>query len=293
MFKRCSASCCALGLTVAVLSSAARADSPLDLTGWSFFDPDDDWTFTNPTPTSVLMIEQKGSSSVHPAWLVSDFTLAQTVTIEFDISVGAGAGDNDFMGFGFSYLDGLHSYLLDWKKNSQGFNWNDDGVVVNDDIAEQGLKIKRINGSYTWDGLWGGSDGAGVTTIAGPAGGAWFHGTVYHFLIELSPGHIVVTRDGQPLFDVLDPTFPGGAGSIAVYGFSQNQILCADIRITPPPADCSSDLNNDGLVNGADLGLLLLEWGPLVDCSGCTPDLNGDCVVDGADLGLLLLDWTG
>ena len=82
-------------------------------------------------------------------------------------------------------------------------------------------------------------------------------------------------------------------GSIAVYGFSQDQILCSEICITPPPTDCSSDLNGDGLVNGADLGLLLLEWGRLEYCSGCTPDLNGDCIVNGADLGLLLLDWTG
>lgn len=50
------------------------------------------------------------------------------------------------------------------------------------------------------------------------------------------------------------------------------------------------DLTGDGFVNGADLGLLLVDWGP---CSGCPGDLNDDGFVNGADLGLLLVAWTG
>ncbi len=46
------------------------------------------------------------------------------------------------------------------------------------------------------------------------------------------------------------------------------------------------DLNGDGVVDGADLGALLQNWGG----SG-TGDLNGDGIVDGADLGLLLQNW--
>jgi len=50
---------------------------------------------------------------------------------------------------------------------------------------------------------------------------------------------------------------------------------------------CGADLNNDGVVDGADLGLFLGDWG-----GGATPaDLNADGIVDGADLGLLLGDW--
>jgi len=48
-----------------------------------------------------------------------------------------------------------------------------------------------------------------------------------------------------------------------------------------------ADLNGDGIVDGADLGLLLSAWGE----SGFA-DLNGDGVVDGADLGLLLAAWS-
>lgn len=54
-------------------------------------------------------------------------------------------------------------------------------------------------------------------------------------------------------------------------------------------ANCgAADLNCDGTVNGADLGLMLAAWGP---CSGCPEDLNGDGQVNGADLGLMLADW--
>lgn len=51
------------------------------------------------------------------------------------------------------------------------------------------------------------------------------------------------------------------------------------------------DLNGDGLINGADLGLMLGGWG---SCgTPCPADLNDDGVVDGADLGALLGNWGG
>ena len=54
----------------------------------------------------------------------------------------------------------------------------------------------------------------------------------------------------------------------------------------PPPPACPADLNQDNVVNGADLGLLLGAWGT----SG-PGDLDNDGVVTGADLGLLLGAW--
>ena len=57
---------------------------------------------------------------------------------------------------------------------------------------------------------------------------------------------------------------------------------------TPDPP---GDLNGDGFVNGADLGLMLVAWGP---CGrDCRADLDQNGFVDGADLGLMLIDWTG
>ena len=49
-----------------------------------------------------------------------------------------------------------------------------------------------------------------------------------------------------------------------------------------------ADLNGDGVVNGADLGLLLAAWGV---APGSPADLDGDGIANGADLGLLLSEW--
>ena len=49
------------------------------------------------------------------------------------------------------------------------------------------------------------------------------------------------------------------------------------------------DLNGDGAVNGADVGIFLALWGT----SDADADLNGDGTVNGADLGLLSANWTG
>ena len=47
------------------------------------------------------------------------------------------------------------------------------------------------------------------------------------------------------------------------------------------------DINGDGSVNSADLGILLSSWGT----SGGPADLNGDGSVNSADLGILLSAW--
>jgi len=53
-----------------------------------------------------------------------------------------------------------------------------------------------------------------------------------------------------------------------------------------------ADLNGDGVVNGADLGILLSHWGTPTLSTELKADLNGDGVVDGADLGILLSNWS-
>ena len=61
---------------------------------------------------------------------------------------------------------------------------------------------------------------------------------------------------------------------------SDHRAVWADIAL-------QSDLNADGVVDAADLGLALAAWG-----SSGPADLNGDGTVDGADLGTLLTNWT-
>lgn len=51
---------------------------------------------------------------------------------------------------------------------------------------------------------------------------------------------------------------------------------------------CPADFNGDGIVDGADFGTILAEWGP---CSGCDGDLDGNGEVNGADVGQILAAW--
>jgi len=60
-----------------------------------------------------------------------------------------------------------------------------------------------------------------------------------------------------------------------------------DVRLALP---CPADLDDNQVVDGADLGLMLLNWDP-IGPAGSAADLNGDQKVDGADLGMLLLAW--
>ena len=52
-------------------------------------------------------------------------------------------------------------------------------------------------------------------------------------------------------------------------------------------AQCPADLNQDGAVDGGDLGSLLTEWGT----AGPAADLDDDGTVGGADLGTMLTAW--
>lgn len=55
--------------------------------------------------------------------------------------------------------------------------------------------------------------------------------------------------------------------------------------VLPAPPQCVGDLNHNGTVDGADLGILLGNWG----LPGGDP--NGDGTTNGADLGLMLSVW--
>ena len=82
-------------------------------------------------------------------------------------------------------------------------------------------------------------------------------------------------------------------GTVVVFGSVATNLVASDTngfgdifaRFYPLPLP--GDLNGDGAVNGADLGLVLGSWG------GTGGDLNGDGTTDGADLGIVLGGWTG
>lgn len=62
--------------------------------------------------------------------------------------------------------------------------------------------------------------------------------------------------------------------------------------LVPEAQDVPGDLTGDGIVDGADLAVLLGAWGPCEDCDACPADLTGDCDVSGDDLAILLGEWS-
>lgn len=52
---------------------------------------------------------------------------------------------------------------------------------------------------------------------------------------------------------------------------------------------CESDLDSNGQVDGADLTIILSQWG--CTSGACSADLNDDGLVDGADLTIILASW--
>jgi len=89
-------------------------------------------------------------------------------------------------------------------------------------------------------------------------------------------GNEVDILAGRTYANIHTAAFPGGE--------IRGQILFPPL----PPPPCAEDLNGDGMVNGADLAILLGGWGP---CAGCPGDLDGDGDIDGADLATLLGAW--
>ena len=79
-------------------------------------------------------------------------------------------------------------------------------------------------------------------------------------------------------------TFTGATGPTQAAGrFNYTLTYAAPVL----PA-CPADLDNNRLVDTADISLLLLDFGP---CTGCPADLDGNGLVDSADISLLLMDF--
>jgi len=60
------------------------------------------------------------------------------------------------------------------------------------------------------------------------------------------------------------------------------------INVPPDLPGPEADINDDGVVDGLDLGILLAQWGTAHPGA----DLDDNGIVNGLDLGILLSQWT-
>ena len=79
-------------------------------------------------------------------------------------------------------------------------------------------------------------------------------------------------------------------GKQALEGTNRTELLLSGVKVQDyAPERDNRLLNDDGIVNGADLAICLLFWGP---CTGnCPADFNADEIVNGADLSMILSAW--
>jgi hypothetical protein len=92
-----------------------------------------------------------------------------------------------------------------------------------------------------------------------------------------APGHTGGDRAGQ--------VGRSGQGAVHVIELPAAWFAPGAAKGCPPTAD----LDGNGIVDAADLALLVAAWG---ECASCPADLDGDGVVEGADLGTLLAQWS-
>lgn len=88
-------------------------------------------------------------------------------------------------------------------------------------------------------------------------------------------------------FATVLPSFVPGK----VYHWSVSTTSTQSTIVTAKVADivpCPGELTGDGVVDAADLAVLLGAWGP---CPGCNADFDGDGAVGGSDLAVLLGAW--
>lgn len=124
----------------------------------------------------------------------------------------------------------------------------------------------------------------GITWVlleeVGPTGeevaGGWYLKT---FRVD---DYVEPTDSIQIRFRAVDES-PNSVVEAAIDRVALEVVICNDFP------DVLGDLDGDGFVNGADLAILLGNWGT----SDPLADLNEDGVVDGADLAMLLGEWTG
>jgi len=116
-------------------------------------------------------------------------------------------------------------------------------------------------------------------------------GTVLHsFVVSWDSPGVILGTTGQVwdnrVFAGATSTEPIKAMRVLNNCCDGDGITVDDVQFAVASPTCAADLNGDGQVNGADLGLLLANW----NGTG-TGDMDGSGAVTGADLGELLAAW--
>ena len=146
--------------------------------------------------------------------------------------------------------------------------------------------------SSTWNSLNNGLSGSDLGPLVGVFSGDDDPNGIS--LRQLNITELVQAwADGSPNYGIaiLPEVIGGNDDGISIWTSENgNGLFRPRLEVTYLPSDTTipEDLNEDGRVNGADLTLLLANWG-----NSGVGDFDGNGEVNGADLTRLLSAWTG
>lgn len=143
------------------------------------------------------------------------------------------SSDDDYIGFVVSYTPN-DFIIFDWKKADQGTALKGFSLIHSrgslDDLKDIGWSIHEQNTSKT-------------TLLARDRSRGWTHDRYYDFQVQLKPGRIIASVDGQVIFDVeTDAVKPGRFGFI---NWSQSHVRYHSIEELHPPIPEDFNLNVD------------------------------------------------
>ena len=192
-------------------------------------------------------------------------------------------------------------------------------TVIGPGVGPDGAAYLNRNSSQMWAIN---ADGSVRWTMDDPPGGTFrvrasvaADNAALVYGTQHAPGSsgIIIARDpgdGSLLWSVPIPGANIGAAAPAAFSAdgsvvyvpvrtsAATHLLAVQVHPDDGPPAMLGDLNDDGLADGLDLGILLANWSIPAGAPGCggaascTADINQDGLVNGIDLGILLANWT-
>jgi lysophospholipase L1-like esterase len=228
---------------------------------------------------------------------VNGFILATNVLFDLNTAMGDNGGDGSGGGL---HLAGVGN--LDQVKFDSNFAVSTGGGM-RIDTASETIELASVEflaniagtrgGGFSMGG--GGSASMEYCALSDCVAGKWAAG------IHVEDGHLDISLS---LFETLEAPFCAAIDAEAGYVGVTSSVFCpAEMMLCGAVKDlggneymescvgiCTGDMNGDGIINGSDLGLFFVAWGPCPVNTYCRADLNRDGVVNGGDLGLFLLE---
>ncbi len=206
-------------------------------------------------------------NSTNPAF-VGDYTAATEVTISVDLKV------DQIAFFGQNVSRPWLVEIRDYDGATGGYPWNSVWFLFSNISA-------AANGNWTTFSVT--FDPRSTTLPPGWGGTGAEDPTTYEPILPPGVTFADVLAGVDALtFTTLQPGY--------FFGFTDFDLRLDNISIARTTSN-PADLNGDGVVDGADLTILLAAWGPCPTKGACNADLDGNGAIDGADLATLLAAW--